>query len=211
VPAVAVDDAHPLVRDLSLTLRWRGGSFRELYDVRRLLEAAAAFPAAQRHDPADLVPTREAPDTMRRRMQDHGDEDVEADIEFHRTINVAAHNSDVRDTLPVIKRKFPMTRVHARSAARATAPAGRSSGSEAPAIRRLPANVQARMHELAQRSNEGLLTSDERREFDRLVDVASEQMLKNARALLYDRDPASYEAALAEERGTRRHKARRTR
>jgi hypothetical protein len=57
------------------------------------------------------------------------------------------------------------------------------------------------MHELAQRSNEGLLTSEERREFDRLVDVASEHMLKNARALLYDRDPASYEAALAEERG----------
>jgi hypothetical protein len=57
------------------------------------------------------------------------------------------------------------------------------------------------MHELARRNNDGLLSDDERRELARLVQQASVLMLENARALLRHRDPAAYEAALAEEQG----------
>ena len=101
-----------------------------------------------------------------------------------------------------------MARAQARPGQQATGPI--TPHEEAHVIRRLPPEVEARMHELAGRNNEGLLTQEEHREYDQLVQQASELMLENARALLRHRDPAAHEAAMAEEQGLRRRTRKRT-
>lgn len=95
-----------------------------------------------------------------------------------------------------------MARAHVR-------PEPQATGSVTPyedehVIRRLPPDVEARMHELAGRHSDGLLSMEERLEFDRLTQQALELMLTNARALLRHRDPAAYEATVAQEHGGHR-------
>ncbi|HEX2115999.1 MAG TPA: FadR/GntR family transcriptional regulator [Alphaproteobacteria bacterium] len=63
--------------------------FREVFDLRRMIEPAAAGLAAERAAPADIVALEEALDAMSTAT---GDAEIEADLRFHRGILEAAHN-----------------------------------------------------------------------------------------------------------------------
>jgi hypothetical protein len=101
-----------------------------------------------------------------------------------------------------------MARAQARSEAQSLGPI--TPYEEAHVIRRFTPETEARMHDLARRHNDGLLSGEERRELDHLVEQASELMLENARALLRHRHPDCYEAALAEEQGLHHRDRKRT-
>lgn len=86
-----------------------------------------------------------------------------------------------------------------REVAGPAAPHDATPYEQAHVIRRMDPASEARMHELAERHNEGQLTAEELAEYDRLIQQAEELTLGNARALLRHRNPAAYAAALAEE------------
>lgn len=66
-------------------------------------------------------------------------------------------------------------------------------------MRKMPPDMEARMHELARRHNEGPLTEAEMAEYDRLIVLAETLTLEKARALAQKHDPVGYTRALAEE------------
>lgn len=98
-----------------------------------------------------------------------------------------------------------MVRVGSRTQTRLTGPI--TADEETHVIRHMPPELEARMHELARRHNQGQLPHDELAEFDALVRQAEELTLENARALLRHRDAAAYAAALAEEQRILRREA----
>jgi GntR family galactonate operon transcriptional repressor len=63
--------------------------FGELFDLRRMIEPAAAGLAAERATRADVAVLKEALDAMGTAS---GDAEIEADLRFHRGILAAAHN-----------------------------------------------------------------------------------------------------------------------
>jgi hypothetical protein len=67
----------------------------------------------------------------------------------------------------------------------------------------MPPDLEARMHELARRHNEGLLTTAELAEYDQLIGLAEVLTLETAQAAAQAHDPAAYARALAEERRIR--------
>lgn len=93
VPMVAADDARPLREGLSLSVRRRGGSFRDLYEVRRMLETEAAALAALRRTDEDIAHMRAALEQMRRQVDIRHRDDIEADLAFHQAVTDAAHNT----------------------------------------------------------------------------------------------------------------------
>lgn len=92
VPTVAADETRSLLEGLTLSVRRRGGSFRELYEVRRVLETEAAALASQRRTDEDIKRMQAALERMRDRLQVRGEDDIDADIEFHHAVTLAAHN-----------------------------------------------------------------------------------------------------------------------
>lgn len=76
-------------------LGWRYGAmprmqfFRELFDLRRMIEPATAALAAERATKADIAVLEQAVTEM---ATASGDAEIEADLRFHRGILAAAHN-----------------------------------------------------------------------------------------------------------------------
>jgi GntR family transcriptional regulator, galactonate operon transcriptional repressor len=63
--------------------------FRELFEIRRMIEPAAAALAAERADKDDIAALKGALADMKTAT---GDAEIEADLRFHRGILTAAHN-----------------------------------------------------------------------------------------------------------------------
>jgi len=79
-------------------LGWRYGAmppmqfFRELSEIRRMIEPEAASLAAERAQPADLAVMTKAYEDMAA-AQASSDAAIDADIRFHRSILQATHNA----------------------------------------------------------------------------------------------------------------------
>jgi DNA-binding FadR family transcriptional regulator len=69
----------------------RGQFFRELFEIRRMIEPPAAALAAERATESDLVALAEAQAAMEAPGQTN-DEAVDADLRFHQTILASGHN-----------------------------------------------------------------------------------------------------------------------
>jgi DNA-binding FadR family transcriptional regulator len=82
---VQAPDINVAARQVGLLLQYRGALLSDVYEVRAVLEPAAARMAAMRRTSADLVRLQEAVDRHRESMDDPG-EAFAADAEFHRLI-----------------------------------------------------------------------------------------------------------------------------
>ena len=82
---VQVPDVGAAARHVGLLLQYRGALLSDVYDVRTVLEPAAARMVAKRRTSADLVRLREALDRQRDSADDPGSS-FSADADFHRLI-----------------------------------------------------------------------------------------------------------------------------
>jgi DNA-binding FadR family transcriptional regulator len=82
---VQAPDISVAARQVGLLLQYRGALLSDVYEVRAVLEPAAARMAARRRTSADLARLQEAVDRHRESMDDPG-EAFAADAEFHRLI-----------------------------------------------------------------------------------------------------------------------------
>jgi DNA-binding FadR family transcriptional regulator len=82
---VQAPDINVAARQVGLLLQYRGALLSDVYEVRAVLEPAAARMAAMRRTSADLARLQEAVDRHRESMDDPG-EAFAADAEFHRLI-----------------------------------------------------------------------------------------------------------------------------
>jgi DNA-binding FadR family transcriptional regulator len=82
---VQVPDISVAARHVGLLLQYRGALLSDVYDVRAVLEPAAAQMTARRRTSADLVRLQEALDRHRESMDDPGAA-FAADADFHRLI-----------------------------------------------------------------------------------------------------------------------------
>jgi DNA-binding FadR family transcriptional regulator len=82
---VQVPDISVAARHVGLLLQYRGALLSDVYDVRTVLEPAAARMAARRRTSADLTRLQDAVDRHRESVDDPG-ASFAADAEFHRLI-----------------------------------------------------------------------------------------------------------------------------
>jgi DNA-binding FadR family transcriptional regulator len=82
---VQVPDIDVAARHVGLVLQYRGALLSDVYDVRTVLEPAAARMAARRRTSADLARLQEVVDRHRESVDDPG-ASFAADEEFHRLI-----------------------------------------------------------------------------------------------------------------------------
>jgi len=82
---VQVPDITVAARHVGLVLQYRGTLLSDVYDVRAILEPAAARMAARRRTSADLARLQEALDRHRESVEDPG-ASFASDAEFHRLI-----------------------------------------------------------------------------------------------------------------------------
>ena len=82
---VQVPDITVAARQVGLVLQYRGTLLSDVYDVRAVLEPAAARMAARRRTSADLARLQEALDRHRESVEDPGAA-FTSDAEFHRLI-----------------------------------------------------------------------------------------------------------------------------
>ena len=82
---VQVPDITVSARHVGLVLQYRGTLLSDVYDVRAILEPAAARMAARRRTSADLARLQEALDRHRESVEDPG-ASFTSDAEFHRLI-----------------------------------------------------------------------------------------------------------------------------
>ena len=88
---VADFDGSSLARQYGLLLELKQGSFRQLMEMRLVLEVGVAAYAAQRRTAQDLARIRAAVDLFAASREDHATS-LEADLEFHTAIAHASHN-----------------------------------------------------------------------------------------------------------------------
>jgi len=82
---VQVPDIGVAARQVGLVLQYRGTLLSDVYEIRTVLESAAARMAATRRTSADLTRLQEAVDRHRESVEDQG-ATFAADAEFHRLI-----------------------------------------------------------------------------------------------------------------------------
>src|SRR4029077_5135686 len=82
---VQVPDIGAAARSIGLLLQYRGALLSDVYEVRAVLEPAAARMAARRRTSADLARLQEALDRHRESLDDPG-KAFAADAEFHRLV-----------------------------------------------------------------------------------------------------------------------------
>src|ERR1035437_6882286 len=82
---VQVPDISVAARHIGLLLQYRGALLSDVYEVRAVLEPAAARMAARRRTSADLARLQEVLDRHRESLDDPG-ASIAADAEFHRLI-----------------------------------------------------------------------------------------------------------------------------
>jgi DNA-binding FadR family transcriptional regulator len=82
---VQAPDISVAARQIGLLLQYRGALLSDVYEVRAVLEPAAARMAARRRTSADLARLQEAVDRHREALDDPG-QAFAADAEFHRLI-----------------------------------------------------------------------------------------------------------------------------
>jgi len=82
---VQAPDINVAARQIGLLLQYRGALLSDVYEVRAVLEPAAARMAARRRTSADLARLQEAVDRHRESLDDPG-QAFAADAEFHRLV-----------------------------------------------------------------------------------------------------------------------------
>ncbi len=85
-------DNRPLLDLLTLCAWRRRIPAGQVWQARLALEVPLAEMAAKMRDQTDLIQIQSALKRMRRRFEEGNDDDVDANVEFHRALAVAAHN-----------------------------------------------------------------------------------------------------------------------
>lgn len=88
---VVADAGNPLNHSLGLLLTLQGATLREVFEVRKILEAESAALAAMRRTDSELTAMAGAIDAMEASLQSQ-DRYIEADLHFHLTIAGATRN-----------------------------------------------------------------------------------------------------------------------
>ncbi|MBO1911940.1 FadR family transcriptional regulator, partial [Microvirga sp. 3-52] len=84
-------DASNFALPVNAGLLMKRDDIKELYEVRKILEAGAARSAARYHNEEDLIPLKEAIEAMKQ-AQLNGEIGEDADMRFHMAIANATHN-----------------------------------------------------------------------------------------------------------------------
>jgi GntR family transcriptional regulator, transcriptional repressor for pyruvate dehydrogenase complex len=102
---IVSDAAQPLHRSLRLVMALDGEpSIADLFELRRILDCAAAELAAHRRQPADLERMQAAVDAMTSSLaDDDAQRFIDADLRFHIAMADATRNSLVAHTLDAIR------------------------------------------------------------------------------------------------------------
>src|SRR5216684_2384677 len=96
---VVADASNPLNHSLDLLLALQGGTLRELFEVRKILEAESAALAATRRTESEMSAMADAIEEMEESLQAQ-ERYIEADLRFHLTIAAATRN---RMTLHILQ------------------------------------------------------------------------------------------------------------
>ncbi len=92
---VVADASTPLHHSLDLLLALQGGTLRELFEVRKILEAESAALAATRRTESEMSAMADAIEEMEESLQAQ-ERYIEADLRFHLTIAAATRNRMTR-------------------------------------------------------------------------------------------------------------------
>ncbi len=114
---------------------WRQVPIKGLWETRQVLEVAIAGLAAERRTEADLADMVSALASMRQSVELGAEENVLADVEFHRALRDGAHNDFLALVMEPIAQLFRIVlrAFVARGAGRVGAPRGPESAEEWPA------------------------------------------------------------------------------
>ena len=99
---VVADASTPLNHSLDLLLTLQGGTLRELFEVRKILEAESAALAATRRTEGELSALAGAIEEMEESLQAQ-ERYIEADLRFHLTIAAATRNRTTLHMMQAIR------------------------------------------------------------------------------------------------------------